>query len=76
MKKDQYVVVFGDDWAVSVENNSKVTKIFKNKEDAIEYARDIAKNQKSELRVQNSNGKFGMRNSYGNDPCPPKDKNR
>ena len=76
MKKDQYVVVHGDDWAVRGENNSKVTKIFKNKEDAIEYARDIAKNQRSELRVQNSNGKFGMCNSYGNDPCPPKDKNR
>ncbi|WP_407929218.1 DUF2188 domain-containing protein [Agrilactobacillus fermenti] len=35
----------------------------------------MAKNQSSELIVQNKNGQIGMKNSYGNDPFPPRDKN-
>ncbi len=75
MGKNQYVVRYEDMWAVRGENNSKVTKIVTTQQEAISIAKKIAQNQNSELRVQDSNGRFRKCNSYGNDPCPPKDKN-
>lgn len=74
MGKNQYVVRRNNKWAVKGENNSKATVIVDSQREAIKIAREIAKNQSSELRVQDRNGKFRMCNSYGNDPCPPKDK--
>lgn len=41
------------------------------KQEAIETARQIAKNQWLEMLVQNLDGKIWFRNSYGNDPFPP-----
>ena len=75
MGKNQYVVRHGNAWAVRGENNRKVTKVVSTKEEAISAACVIARNQHSELRVQNRNGQFRMCNSYGNDTCPPRDKN-
>lgn len=75
MNKDQYVVRHGSDWAVRGANNSKVTRIVSTQGEAISIAREIARNQHSEMRVQGRDGRFRTCNSYGNDPCPPKDKN-
>lgn len=73
--KNQYVTVRGDEWAVIGEGNSRATAITRTQSEAIEIARQIAINQQSELRIQNRYGKFRKCNSYGNDPCPPVDKN-
>ncbi|NJE44659.1 DUF2188 domain-containing protein [Massilimicrobiota sp. SW1139] len=73
MGKNQYVVHRNGKWAVKGENNSKATVIVETQKEAIKIAQEIAKNQMSELRVQGRDGKFRMCNSYGNDPCPPKD---
>ena len=73
--KNQYVVRHGDGWAVRGANNSRATKVTSTQKEAINVARNIAINQHSEMRVQGINGKFRTCNSYGNDPCPPKDKN-
>jgi hypothetical protein len=70
-KKNQYVVKHENGWAVRGEGNSKVTKHFDTQKDAIDYGRDIARNQQSELRIQNRQGKFREGYSYGNDPYPP-----
>ena len=40
--------------------------------EAINLARDIAENQQSELFIHNRQGQIRERNSYGNDPYPPK----
>lgn len=42
------------------------------KDEAIERAREIAKNQASELKIQNMDGKISESNSYWNDPFPPR----
>ncbi|MBO7345732.1 MAG: DUF2188 domain-containing protein, partial [Clostridia bacterium] len=34
----------------------------------------ISKNQHSEMVIHGKDGKIQYSNSYGNDPCPPKDK--
>jgi hypothetical protein len=72
-KKNQWVIKHGDKWAVKGEGNSKVTKIVKTQKEAIKIGKSIAKNQKSELIIQNAEGKIRSKDSYGNDPCPPKD---
>lgn len=76
MGKNQYVVKSGNKWAVKGEGNSKATRVVSTQGKAKAIARDIARNQHSEMRVQGKDGKFRECNSYGNDPCPPKDKNR
>ena len=73
-KKNQWVIKYGNIWAVKGEGNTKVTKITKTQKEAINIARGIAKNQKSELIIQNTERKIRSKDSYGNDPYPPKDK--
>lgn len=72
MKK--YTVRHGNNWAVKGVNNSRTTIIIFTQNDTIETARSIAINQKSEMRLQDSHGKFKVCNSYGNDSYPSKDK--
>ena len=40
---------------------------------AIDIARQIAKNQQSELVIHKKDGTIRDKDSYGNDPHPPKD---
>lgn len=72
MGKNQHVVPHGDDWAVKGEGNSRATSVHSTQQEAIEQARDIAKNQQSELLIHGTNGQIRERNSYGDDPFPPK----
>ena len=72
MSKNQHVVPYNGQWAVRGEGNSKVTAITKTQAEAIEIARNIAINQSSELVVHRQNGQIRDKNSYGNDPFPPK----
>lgn len=75
MKKDQFVVRQGENWAVRGAGNSKATRVVSTQKEAISIARGIAQKQSSEMRVQDKHGKFKTCNSYGNDSCPPRDKN-
>lgn len=72
MGKNQHVVTHGDDWAVRGEGNSRVTSVHSTQQEAIEHAREIARNQQSELLIHGTNGQIRERNSYGDDPFPPK----
>lgn len=46
------------------------------KDTAVERGRDIARENHSEHTIHRQNGTIGEKNSYGNDPNPPKDRNR
>lgn len=70
--KNQHVVPHGENWAVRGAGNGKVTKQFDTQREAIEDARSIAINQQSEILIHNQQGQIRERNSYGNDPYPPK----
>ncbi len=71
-KKNQHVVPHGDDWAVKGAGNSKATSIHPTQAEAINRGKEIAQNQKSELLIHGQNGRIREKNSYGNDPYPPK----
>ncbi|OGO28147.1 MAG: hypothetical protein A2W33_03945 [Chloroflexi bacterium RBG_16_52_11] len=73
-KKNQHVVPHGDDWAVRGEGNSKATKVTSTQKEAIDAARQIAKNQQSEVVIHNREGIIRDKDSYGKDPNPPEDK--
>jgi hypothetical protein len=72
--KNQWVVPRGEDWAVRGEGNSKATVVKPTQGEAAQAAREIARNQKAELIIQNRHGQIRQKDSFGNDPFPPKDK--
>lgn len=72
MNKNQHVTPRpGGGWQVKGEGNEKATAIFQTQKNAIDRAREIAINQKSELVIHRPNGQIRDKNSYGNDPFPP-----
>jgi hypothetical protein len=72
MKKNQHVVPAGNQWAVKGEGNSKNTRITQTQKEAIDIARTIARKEQSELVIHGENGRIREKDSYGNDPFPPK----
>lgn len=42
------------------------------KQAAVSRAREISRNQGTELRIHNKDGKIGQSDSHGGDPNPPK----
>jgi hypothetical protein len=73
MGKNQWVSPRDGRWGVHGEGNTKDTKIFNTQREAAALARQIAQNQQSEVIIQGRNGQIRSKDSYGNDPCPPKD---
>jgi len=73
-KKNQHVVPLGNGWAVKGEGNSKFTAITENKREATVIARNIAKNNKSEIVIHGKDGKIQEKDSYDNNPVLPKEK--
>jgi hypothetical protein len=75
MGRNQHVVKREDGWAVRSEGNSRDTaRGLPTQADAIERARDVARNQQSEVVIHRPDGRIRDRDSYGNDPNPPTDK--
>ena len=61
-------------WNVRKGGAKRATKHFENKNEAISFAKEISKNQGAELVIHSKDGRIQNPNSYGKDPCPPKDK--
>ncbi|MGE4234546.1 MAG: DUF2188 domain-containing protein [Bacteriovoracia bacterium] len=73
MSKNQHIVPNGNDgWGVRGEGNQRLTVRTETQAEAIAIGREIAQNQGSELLIHGANGRIRERNSYGNDPFPPK----
>lgn len=73
MKKNQHVTPNGNgNWQVKGAGNSRATAITSTQREAINIAREIAKNQKSELIVHGTDGRIRQKDSYGNDSFPPR----
>ena len=70
--KNQHVVRRDDQWAVRGEGNTRDTSVHDTQSKAERAAREIAINQKSEVLIHGRDGRIRDRNSYGNDPYPPK----
>ena len=73
MKKTQHVVHnHNGGWDVKASGAKRATKHFETKAPAVEFGRNIAKKQHTEFFNHGKDGKIQSRDSYGNDPFPPK----
>lgn len=59
-------------WNIKKGGAEKASGHFDRKQDAIDQAREISRNQESELVIHNRDGKISQSDSHGNDPNPPK----
>lgn len=72
MGKNQHVVPVKGKWGIKGEGNSRLTSIFARQSDAIAVARQISKNQHSELFIHGRNGQIREKDSHGKDTFPPR----
>jgi len=62
--EDRYVVPHEKAWAIKVEGEERVEKIFRTKKDAVRQARREARSVNGSLTIQQKNGKVEKRISY------------
>ncbi|MDV6318857.1 DUF2188 domain-containing protein [Chromohalobacter sp. HP20-39] len=77
MTRDTHHVVPNPDggWDVKKGGSERASKHFERKEDAMEYGREVSRNQGSEFIPHRKDGTIQNPDSHGGDPNPPKDKN-
>jgi len=74
-KKAIHVVTLpGGGWGPKREGASRASSAHDNKADAVDAGRRIARREHTELKIHNKDGRISDSDSYGKDPCPPKDK--
>lgn len=73
MGKNQHVTPHADGgWQVIGAGNSRATVRTNTQAEAIAVAREIARNQGSELVIHGTDGRIREKDSHGHDPHPPK----
>jgi hypothetical protein len=74
-KDSQHVIPHLDGgWSVVKDGSTRSTRRFDTQKQAISYARRLSKAHGSELYVHGRDGLIRSRDSYGNNPFPPRDK--
>lgn len=63
----------GAGWAVKEAGNDWPLAIFNTKERARQFGRNVAVINQSEHVIHKKDGRISDKDSYGNDPYPPKD---
>ena len=71
-RRDQHVVPRGNGWAVKPARGQRASSIHDTQREAIDQARSVAQNQKSELFIHGRDGRIRDRDSHGRDSYPPK----
>lgn len=71
--KTHYVVPHhGGGWDVRKGGAERASGHFEKKQDAVDYGREVSRNQHTELRIHNRNGQIAQSDSHGHDTYPPK----
>jgi hypothetical protein len=71
-KKGQHVVPSAGGWAVKKAGAERASSLHTTQQAAIDAAKQIAQNQRTELYIHGKDGRIRERSSYGNDTHPPK----
>ena len=61
-----------DGWSVKRGGSKRASSRHNTKREAVDAARTVSRNQKTELRIHNKDGKVGESDSHGGDPYPPR----
>lgn len=59
-------------WQYKEIHNTRATGVTTTQLQAINEARSVAINQGAEVAIHGKNGRIRIKNSYGNDPHPPR----
>lgn len=74
-KRDTHrVMPHENGWQVKRDGDQKASHVAETKSGAEKIAREISRNQGTELQIHGKDMKIQRSDSHGNDPCPPKDK--
>ena len=73
-KPDVHVVKHPRGWAAKRAGAKRASKVFDTQKAAAEYAHEVAKKDGVERVIHGRDGRIRDKDSYGNDPNPPKDK--
>ena len=71
-KRNQHVVPHPGGWAIKPEAGKRPSSVHDTQREAIDRAREIARNQGTELFIHGRDGRIRERDSDGRDPFPPK----
>lgn len=71
-KKGQHVVPNGNGWSVRSAGASRAAGTYETQREAVDVARNRARQQGTELYIHGRDGRIRERVSYGTDPLPPK----
>lgn len=61
-------------WQVKSGGSDKAYRVVSTQKEAMEIAKTVAKNQKTDTKIHGRNGRIRAGNSYGNDPAKSKDR--
>jgi len=70
--KGLHVVPSDGRWSVRRAGASRASKVYSTQKEAIDSARSRARSEGGELYIHGRDGRIRERDSYGNDPFPPK----
>ena len=73
-RKNVHVVQRDSGWGTLREGAQRATQVYDTQAQAIEVGRQMARRGQGELLIHGQNGRIRARDSYGNDPYPPKDR--
>lgn len=71
-KKGIHVVTSGNKWAVRREGQARLVSTHRTQMAAANNGERVARADGAELMIHRPNGQIREKNSYGNDPYPPK----
>ncbi|PIF75502.1 uncharacterized protein DUF2188 [Variovorax sp. 54] len=72
-RNNVHVVQRGNQWGALREGGQRASHVAGTQAEAIQAARQMARDGKGELLIHGQDGRIRARDSYGNDPFPPKD---
>jgi hypothetical protein len=60
------------DWTVKRAGSDRASSRHETKAEAVDAGREVSRNQGTELKVKNMDGKISQSDSHGHDPHPPR----
>ncbi len=74
MGRNQHVVPKAGKWAVKPAGSNQTASTHRTQSAAIDAAKKVAKRERAEVVIHRPDGRIRDKDSYGNDPCPPRDR--
>lgn len=59
-------------WDVKRGGGERASGHFGTKREAVDHGRGVSRNQSTELKIHNRDGRIAQSDSHGNDPNPPR----